>query len=310
MDRKASAFLIGFIILLVIAVFFMVSLQMNTDVTKMLSADTDQTYDSYLGGYGELLKKFSFHTLRNAATKASFEEAKTGGGKFMWRDKNCPDTPPFERTKISLETTTIADFNKYIKDAEGYDYSFIQNQDVGEISLANAWVYEAGVNNGVYDEKFNISGKSIVSNGLNIIQSPNKDETRSFLHDYTTYVYPVRFWYMWRIFQEWVNQNEIPATTCVAIWHTFLDDPPHCPAVDPIINSAVSHLQSMFDEYVTCEYELIFVDCKAPRYIEYEYYVWCTDTKYKSPVNPDYWENLVFKEKESIKMTLACECVR
>ncbi|MCX6710604.1 MAG: hypothetical protein NTZ02_00765 [Candidatus Woesearchaeota archaeon] len=266
MNRRASTFMIIFFIALVMLIFYLVSLQ-----DKRASAEftMSQEEKSHLGSYTELLKTYAFHSLKDSATRAAYESAASGAGapNGYWISYSSVTKPEIWEANSNISRYAAIFSNNYLSSISGTDFGKVKYEDAGDISMINILVSSPDLqeNNGKAnaDEGFLIEGKGT---SPMVVKSAESGEESQSQNSYTTYVYPLRYWYLYRKIDDWAMQNLPTQLSCNFMTTYYGVGSGSCPAfviderfVDAIAESSFNSLKQEFDSDVECSYT---VPCK------------------------------------------------
>jgi len=263
MNRRASTFMIIFFISLVMLIFYLVSLQ-----NKRASADftMSQQEKSQLASYTELLKTYEFHALRDAATRAAYESAASGAGapNGYWISYSSVTKPDLWLAESNISRYAITFANSYLSSISGADFGKVKYEDAGDITSVEILVSRPDLveENGMAsaDEGFLVEGKG--TSPLVVKSADSGEESQSQNH-YKTYVYPLRYWYLYRKIGDWARQNLPSQLSCDFMTTYYGVGSGACPAfvidekyVDTIAESSINLLKHSFDSDVECSYNL------------------------------------------------------
>ncbi|MBU0757984.1 MAG: hypothetical protein KKF44_07980 [Nanoarchaeota archaeon] len=284
MKKKASIFLTAAILFSVVGLIMIVGFRSDFQVMGGQDKETIENTQADLGSYSELMKKYYYHSVRDGAVKGAFYNGENSCGQEWWRIASCPDAPPFDLTKGSLTTDSSGFANSYLARTKNYDFGGIKIKETGLYQHFELYVDEERVFAGEFDEFYPVGANSVLNDDPEdyfpvVLETADETQERSFLHSYLQEVSPVRFWYMWRILQEWEDKSSIPADTCNRInspyVFTSLDcdcplcgncpypfDPSSSWTVESLVEQNVKELEKMFDGNVECSFAILGQDCK------------------------------------------------
>ncbi|MEM2121354.1 MAG: hypothetical protein QXU20_01705 [Candidatus Woesearchaeota archaeon] len=277
--KKAAAYLTIFFIVLVLVLFYLISL-----TAREKRPYTEELQRGYLGSYGEMLKDFTFHAFRESSTRSAYITALNCGGasNCYWVVYAQPITPELEKVKSTIKTYARSECNAYLANIKGVNFGKIVINESGTIGEINVWVDVDDItpNNNIAraDESFDVSG---FGKEQGILLSALDEEQRMVVHSYTITVYPLRFWYLYRIIKAWNDDAVLSKYTCQAEELVQGFGGSSCskgPAVaeqtiDQIVELAVQDLEKRFkekDEFVDCNYTIF---CKYAKTI----FICCCD---------------------------------
>jgi hypothetical protein len=263
LNKRASTFMIIFFIALVMLIFYLVSLQ-----DKRASAEftMSQEEKSHLGSYTELLKTYAFHSLRESATQAAYESAASGAGapNGYWISYSSVTKPEIWMAESNISRYAAAFSNSYLSSISGTDFGKVKYEDAGDISIINILVSSPDLDerNGKAnaDEGFLIEGKGT---SPMVVKSADSGEESQSQNSYTTYVYPLRYWYMYRKIRDWARENLPSQLSCNLMATYYGVGSGACPAfvipdkaVEHIAELSFNSLKQEFDSDVECSYTL------------------------------------------------------
>jgi len=283
--KKASALMTGIFMLILFGLLVTVTLQQ--DIGILGTQEQDKQEQESLASYSEVMKEYAYHSLRTGSTRADFENAKFGAGKEYWTVASCPDDPGFLDTYNYLMTSTRAFSNSYLLRTRNYDFGGAKVRDSGAFAEIEILVDESGVVGGDFDERYLVQGRSYMSDNANLrdpLVIEGGENEREFMHSYVSEVWPVRYWYMWRIIKQWIDEYSIPDNTCKHIngpWviTTLECDCPQCGGcpkpfnpestwtIKGLLDTAVANLESRFDGNVDCSVVVDYQSCDDKPYI-------------------------------------------
>ncbi|MGB9748622.1 MAG: hypothetical protein ACP5H9_04605 [Candidatus Woesearchaeota archaeon] len=269
--KKASAYLTIFFIVLVLILFYLISL-----TAKEKRPYTEELQRGYLGSYGEMLKDFAFHALRESSTRAAYISALNCGGasNCYWVVYAQPITPEFEKVKSNIKTYARGECNSYLTNVKGVNFGKIIINESGTVGEINVWVDLPDItpNNNIAraDESFDVSSSGREEG---ILLSALDEEQRRVVHSYTITVYPLRFWYLYRVIKAWNDDAVLSKYTCQAeelvqgIGGSICTKGPAVAeqTIDQIVELSVQDLEKRFkekDDFVDCNYTIF---CKYAR---------------------------------------------
>ena len=266
--KRGSVFLTIFFIVLILGLFYLISLEAQDNSGKFR---TEQLQRSYLGSYGELVKEYGMHSLREAGTRGSFISALNCADApgCYWLAYGQPTDESAGRAADSIASATRLECNDFLKNIEGLNFGKIIINSSGKIDKVQVWVNESSIepnenNTAPADESFDIS-----ANGRQeaIIESGLSDEQRFVIHAYTMTIYPLRYWYLYRVIKKWIDDGILTTKTCQAeeliqgqggsrpCDTTGVNDA----TVEMIVKKSVEKLEERFakkDPFVTCNYTI------------------------------------------------------
>ncbi len=266
-NKKGSIFLTVFFIVLILGLFYLISLESQDNGNTFR---TEQLQRSYLGSYGELIKEYSAHALREGGTRGSFISALNcaDAPACYWLTYGEPSEGTVERAADSISSATRLQCNDFLQSIEGLNFGKIIINSSGKIDEVQVWVNDSLVkpinNVAPVDEYFNISAhgrqEAIIESGLS-------DEQRFVIHAYTMTIYPLRYWYLYRVIKKWIDDGVLTMTTCQS--EELVQGQggkPVCKApivaditVEQIVKYSVDKLEERFakkDPFVTCNYTI------------------------------------------------------
>lgn len=189
----------------------------------------------------EILKGYLGLSLTYSAHQAMREHASLGGitlsGAWIC---NGPNPVSFEKTKECLEKYTTYYLNIY---ADKFEISLPLEIKKDEIKKCMYGISKNEVLSGKVDEGnfwVNCSSINVLINSKNV-QELEKAEIEEYLTKN-------RFWYMFRIFTEWANEDIF--SHCV---YTCTASCQGCGCVEECAKKAFNDLVKRFDKYVECE---------------------------------------------------------
>ncbi len=266
-NKKASVFLTVFFIVLVLGLFYLIALEAQD---KNKEFRVEQLQRSYLGSYGELVKTFTSHAFRESTIRGAFLSALNCGGSSgcYWIYYAAPSQEiDLNHIKSDVEKRSELECNSFLESIEGLNFGKVVINESGRIEKVQVWVEPDDLtpknNTASVDEYFNAS--SLGSKQAFII-SALSPEQRFVVHAYTMTIYPLRYWYLYRVIKKWVDDGVLVKMTCQAEELIQGQAGSSCkgPAVgditvDGILKAAVEELENRFkkkDEFVTCNYTI------------------------------------------------------
>ena len=263
MNRRASTFMIIFFIALVMLIFYLVSLQNKRASSEFTMSQEEK---SHLGSYTELLKTYEFHSLKDSATRAAYESAASGAGapNGYWISYSSVTKPELWMSESNISRYAVVFANSYLSSISGADFGKVRYEDAGDISMINIIVSKPDLqeNNGKAsaDEGFLIEGKGT---SPMVVKAADSGEESQSQNSYTTYAYPLRYWYLYRKISDWARQNLPSQLSCNFMTTYYGVGSGACPAfvidekyVDTIAESSINLLKQSFDSDVECSYTL------------------------------------------------------
>ena len=265
-SKRGSVFLTVFFIVLILGLFYLISLEVQD---KGSGFRTEQIQRSYLGSYGELLKEYAAHALREGGTRGSFISALNcvDAPGCYWLTYGEPTNMNIKRADDSISSYTRLECNDFLQNIEKLNFGKIIINSSGKIDKVEVWVNDSSVepvdNTAPADESFDISaaGKEEA-----IIESGLSDEQRFVIHAYTMTIYPLRYWYLYRVIKKWVDDGVLTKTTCQSEELVQGQGGQTCKApqvgdqtVEAIVKLSVQKLEQRFakkDPFVTCNYTI------------------------------------------------------
>ncbi|MEM5874669.1 MAG: hypothetical protein QW641_01935 [Candidatus Aenigmatarchaeota archaeon] len=191
----------------------------------------------------ENLKNFLHLSLTYSAHKALKEQAEEGGlrpaGSWIC---NAPSQPSIDEAKQCLEKWTQYYLNVYLN-----NFTISLPLDIIKKNFTSC-IYdidENGILSGVFDEGYfwvNCSYSPLIVKGINVNISAFENITTN---DFIT---KNRFWYMFRIFYEWANDNVYGRCMCAACLACG-----GCDAAQRCAQEAYNDLIRRFDNDVKCK---------------------------------------------------------
>lgn len=262
-------FAIVWFLAVVLGILFLLASQQDLSTSSQEEQSLFQGQRGTIGSYIETVKQFSFHALRNAATRASFESAESGAGaeNGYWIQYARPTAPTVGTACGSIESPTGTDSNIYLNLLTGKEYGPIELTDTGSYARVKVWVEEGDLKP-TYDpiiyERFIVSGDEGRSATVRNLQT---GEERKAPLESTIPVYPLRYWWLYKVIRDWTNQNILSVYTCSAMQLVSgTGSGPCCvpimseDIIDQVVSRAVERLQQEFDQqdnFVTCSYEIL-----------------------------------------------------
>lgn len=165
-----------------------------------------------------------------------------------------PTPPSVDEVRYYLSLETVDDLNQYTKNMKETIQSEPVNLFTGKFSCSDYDVNENSVKSGQNDESFNVGAYGsymTFSNGQDIINATN---------DVYEPVARVRFWYLYRNFKQWAEENSFAGYMCACMFQICGCEKGMCDSscsgfnqcYKEAANKALQDLQSKFDNYVTC----------------------------------------------------------
>jgi hypothetical protein len=263
LNKRASTFMIIFFIALVMLIFYLVSLQDRSASSEFTMRQEEK---SHLGSYTELLKTYSFHSLRESATRAAYESAASGAGapNGYWISYSSSTKPEIWAAESNISRSASIISNSYLSSISGEDFGKIKYEDSGDMTIINVLVSSSDLyeidGRAAADDGFLIEGKGTSPMIVKLTDSGEESQSQN---SYTTYVYPLRYWYMYRKIRDWARENLPSQLSCNLMSTYYGVGSGACPAfvipeetVENIAALSFNSLKQEFDSDVECSYNL------------------------------------------------------
>lgn len=190
----------------------------------------------------EKIKGFSKQSLIYSAHLTTDEHARSAG---LMSDRlrawicNGPNPPSFDETKACLEKYTKYYVNDYYTN---YTIELPISMSKSEFTNCEYDLNKSEVFEGKYDEGFNVilDGTRVTFTSQDLLISDAIRLNERIDNN--------RYWYMFRIFYEWAQENVYGECICECTSKCR-----GCGCAESCARKALMDLQSRFDEYVTCE---------------------------------------------------------
>ncbi len=255
--KSQSSLIIVLGIVSVALMLWMFSLyKQTTDTEKFMKSFKISKIQSYI----EMFKGYSRNALTLSSHKSSIIVASKGGNSISnsIRSWICtsPNPPSVNELRYFLSETTKDIFNSYLFQANRSKENEGMTILIDKASCVDYDVDETSVLNGENDERFNVGAY-----GSHIYISYDFDSQNSTNSIYEE-VARNRIWYMYRIFRQWAEENNLRQYMCECMGEICGCESGECNkkcssfnnCLNNALNNALNDLQSKFDEYVECSF--------------------------------------------------------
>lgn len=210
-------------------------------------------YLDYFKGYIRNALIFSTHA--NTQLVANYGGAMAGDGRPRSWICTSPKPPAVDEIRYYLSEETIKTLNTFAARMNETKKDEIVDFFVGKFNCVDYDVNENNVMSGSNDEKFNVGG---YGSYLTLIQEGDIINSSNNIYEE---IPKVRFWYLYRNFREWAEENSLSAYMCDCMWEICKCDnsgscseqcQPFYECYKNAVNNALQDLQNKFDNYVSC----------------------------------------------------------
>ena len=281
--KKASVFLSVFFILMLISLFYLISLGVKNDSHNYEITKQEQ---ASLGSYGELIKSYSENVLEEATLRAAFFSALNGGGAInnYWVTYGASSAPQLYSIKSSISTKAEATCNNYLKTINGLKLASANINKPGIIEHFDVLVNQSLFSNETYANQVSDSFKVTAYGSSAVLASLINGDKRLIQHSYTEQIYPLRFWYIYKNLKEWADSGILASATCESeeliqgVGGMVCKGPKvdNKTTIDNIMKVAIKNLTDRLNkdgDFVSCSYQ---IPC---RYAKTTYLCCCADKK-------------------------------
>lgn len=204
-------------------------------------------YLEYFKGYSKNALILSTHSAVRyiASLGGSITES---GNPRNWICTN-PNAPSVNEVRYYLSESTNRTLNEFVKRMNQTKEMEIVSTYIGRFGCVDYDVSASSVNSGENDEAFNVGGYG------SYLTLRYQDDIINSTNDIYEQILKVRFWYMYRIFKEWADEDTIKIYLCGCledVCNSDCDSNPFKSCYENALELARQDLQRKFDEYVTC----------------------------------------------------------
>lgn len=249
-SQSSLIILIGIISLVIIvwAITAFSQISFTEKSSKELKITKIAGYLDYFKGY--IRNALILSTHQNSKLIASYGGSINDDGKpTNWICTN-PTPPGVNEIRYYLSEETIKTLNTFVLRMNETKEDEIDNFFASKFKCVDYDINEDSVISGSNDEKFNVGG---YGSYLTLVQDGDKVTSNNDVYEEIS---KMRFWYLYRKFREWAEENKLSMYICqclTKICNIASNPNEYRQCYQQAIENTLNDLKGKFDEYVSCE---------------------------------------------------------